>query len=497
MGRWVLSLVLVSLVVESTNLVVAGSVEASSPEERHESDSSLSGLIPLTASVQATIPQDQIEKGVVGTGPVNPIITSGVFPYQPNPLAAIIAAGITMAAMTWKETGKIDLESLGYIFNSSDFYAGLIGSVTSSFTHKQTTAVIAAGLSRGIQGFPNTIKPFFEKESVKIFGNILNGFTYTFAISSGFEYFSQIWKHATKNIPEVNTIGGLVRAPGLRKKQVALNILYYMVNDTVMQKRILSSVFNHRIMTFEFIATNVGLYVGHVLTGLLVQKYGGGKSWMLKVAPVVGSMLGGLFVQLLPGSWKGRINQELAIYNRKRHEKNLEVALQELERGVKNKTYPVDELTKTGYFITGADLQSDIERTLRARDMVASFCLQEISNGGSSELLLTKFKTVLTHVDNRLKLLLIYVKEERGRSLHDQIEKWLEQNKTPDEIQHLGSQMTQSSTHERYYEFLLDAAVERSELTSSDAQGLAHFILANKPRVDDLAASFAVFGSSR
>lgn len=495
----------VSLVVESTNLVVSGSIEASSPEERHENDSSLSSLAPLTNDIHQLSVHDIVgasgdsEEKLDPEAPkaLNPLLTEGVFPYQPNPIAAVVAAGITMAVMTWKETGKVDLEGLLYILNSSDFYVGLLGSISSSYTQRKAADVLVNSLKKGVERGPQVLKTVLEKPQVKILGNIVNGFTYTMAVSSGFEYFSQIWKHCTRNIPEAQTVGGLVKAPAIRKKQVALNLLYFMVNDPNMRKRILSSTYQHRILTFEFIATNVGLYVGSILGTYLAKKYAADNIWLKRLAPIIGSTSLALLVQVMPSSWTSSLNKELVEWKLQKHRVKLNDLLKDLDVGITNRTYPIEEMPTTGYFIRGADLQSDVERILRERDLVASFQLQLMQFDPSSKEFLSEFQGTLDSVQVTLQALLASVRARQTLSVAAQIEKFLREGRPIDDVQGFSQPPSQTQVQDRYYDFLLDAAVERAQRSSLDGQGLVNFLEQNHLDPSALASEFAVFGFSQ
>jgi hypothetical protein len=465
---------MVSLIFESTNILVKGSIEASSPEERHENDLPLSGLLPSSENFSPLV--DFKAKSLASATPVvSPLLNEGVFPYQPNAIGAIVAAGLTMAVMAIRESGKIDLEALGYILNCSDFYVGVAGSMITSVTHRQTIRMIESALARGA-GNSDILKPIFTSAVGRQLGGIINGFTYTFAVTTGFEYFSQIWKHATKNIPEAHTVSGFLKAEPIRKKQVALNLMYYFVVDTNMQKRILSSVYSHRILTFEFIATNVAMYVGAQLGNFLVARYGANTPWLKKVGPVLGSISGGLFIQCLPTSWSNAANQKLTEYKIARSQKTLAQELKQLRVGIASRFYPVESRPAVGYWVKGADLDSDIDRVLRSRDLIASMQLQLAMGGTHSSEVFNELSTTFLSVETEFRNLLKQVRDEANDPLDLEIGRWISEGKSPQEIQTLGARFPLHMSQGQYYAMLLDSAVERSHAAREESSGVIQLI---------------------
>lgn len=257
----------------ATNILDKGSAEASSPEDQFQK--SLPSFDPLSnLSTDPFAADPQIEKsGGKTPSPqaIPPLVNSGVFPYQPNIIGAIISAAVTMGVMSFKETGKVDLEGIAYLLNSSDFYAGLLGTVVNGYTQKGVSWGVVKGFGLGAKASPTIIKPFVDAQMTKVLGSIVNGVTYTAMVSIGFEEFSQFWMYATKKIPEAQTFTGMIAMPFARKMQVVGNLMDIALVNGALQKRIRDSVWNHRVMTFEFIATNIAMYIGGQL-GFLVAK---------------------------------------------------------------------------------------------------------------------------------------------------------------------------------------------------------------------------------
>ncbi|MDB5039093.1 MAG: hypothetical protein JWQ35_2621 [Bacteriovoracaceae bacterium] len=494
--RFFVLILSISLVFGSTNLLVKGSIEASSPEEMHENDSPPSSLIPVGYTANADV--DFSGVGTLNkesTSPhrmVSPMVASGLISFQPSPLSSIISAAFIMAVMTLKETGKVDLEGLGYILNSTDFYAGVAGSVVGSITHKPTMQVLELALSRGAASSPRVLKPILTSSAAKQIGNIVNGFTYTLALTAGFESFSQVWKVATRNIPEASTVAGFVRCDRLRKIQVAQNLLYNTLLDQNMQKRIISSVWNHRILTFEFIATNIAMYVGGQLGRFVAEKYAAKTPWLNRLGPALGSISGGLLIQALPRSWTDAANEQLVEWKLNSHKKRLEEDLMRIEEGIKNRFYPTEDSPVTGYFMRGIDLQSDIERVLRERDMIASLQTQKLSYDGENNQNLVELKSIFDNVENRFQSLYDDVSKLRSNNIGGKVEQWVQENRSMEEIQRLGNQYQTKNTNVHYYQLLLDAGLDRCREAGKGAQDLIGVIEQKKLDPSDIS----IFGSN-
>lgn len=258
-----------------------------------------------------------------------------------------------------------------------------------------------------------------------------------------------------------------------------------------MQKRILSSVYNHRILTFEFIATNVALYVGAQLGSVLSAKYGANTPWLKKLGPVLGSISGGLIVQSLPESWTSAANTKLAQMKITSHQKRLEANLKQIEVGVQSRFYPVQDHPAVGYWVRGASLESDVDRVLRERDLIASLELQLILGNPNNQVELSRLSGVFNLIESRLKTVLVDIQGGNKSSLDLNIEKWVKEGRSAEEIQRLGAHYPDYLTQTQYYSLVLDAALDRCRTAGESANALVKVI--GQRKLDP--SEIAVFGA--
>lgn len=463
--RWVKggAIVWVSLSLLITNLLGKEQVEASSPEESYKV--TLPALTFLNSVQSSTHFSQQAWSPL--PSPVSPLLVQNVFPYQPNPLAAIVAAGLTLTFMALKETGKVDLEGILFLLNSTDLYAGLAGSIQGALA-QSGSGYLARRLAKGASSAsPKVLKPFLASETSRVLANIVNGLTYTLAVSTGFEYFSQFWKFATKNIEGVSTVTGFFQAPLAVQKAVYSNLMYYSVIDVRMQKRILDSVYNHRILTFEFIMMNVGLYVGAQLGHYLAQKYGTGYPSAVKLGPVLGSVALGMGVQLLPIRLKTAANHKLLEMKINHQKEKVEDLYKLIEGRVNRFDYPPKDVSGvSSYWMKGVDLGADIERLLRAFDILSSLHIQQM-NSEYSEVFFSFLLEPFHVLEQKLTTLKKNIQSQKTQSLMSSL-----QNKNPKEIQDFVLRTYHDRKYFYYYEALLEEAAEGIRSRIQEIQGL-------------------------
>ena len=423
------------------------------------------GSLPSAISFQPGAPTPQ-------QAPLSPLLTQGVFPYQANPIAAVISAGLTLAVMSLKETGKVDMESILFLLNSTDFYAGLAGSISGA-RGQQAGKSLLSWLAGGVKkSAPEMLEPLAQKEALKVVKNIVDGFTYTFSVSAGYEVFSQFWKIATKNIPEAHKMTGFLGSPMHVKKRVLLNLLYYTVMDKGLQKRVIDSVYHHRIMTFEFIAMNVGIYVGAQLGNFVAKKYMPGNVWAERLAPAVGSVTGGVLVQLIPDSWKSHFNHQLLSWKISSNRNRLKELEETLSRGINKTSYPSYSVSGVAsYWMSGVDLEDDIERMFAKRDMLSSLLMQEaMANGQSIQPwrdMRETYETVQSFLISEIKNL-----DKAEANAASQIALWITEGKSPVEIQQLSTQDMRANPKRVYYRIILSDAYLRAKEAIEDFNGL-------------------------
>jgi len=376
---------LVSLAFGLTKSMAEGSLERSSPEE--PKPKSLPGLRFQTKEVWPTIVPleafkgDQQSQGLSG---IQSGWSPGVAPYQVNPITAILAAGIVVSVQSLKEEGRIDSKALWRLFNSTDLYAGYVGAVSAN-----------RGREAGIQGAktvvqklaPNAFKDFGRNQAALLFGNVMNAFSYTLAVSSGFEYFSQFWRLAIKDIPNVSRVSDLAHISGTDMTRVLSNLLQYAINPEI-QRRILSSIKYHRIYTFDFIAMNMGLFVGVFVGDQIAQRIGPKASaetkklWSQKLTRelgrLLGGVLGGVSIQFVPDSLKMRVNESLLNWKIGNVKKDLNALMAKMDDQIQARKYPsFHAASLASFWYSGVNLQSDVHRVNRTRDLLYSLYAQK------------------------------------------------------------------------------------------------------------------------
>jgi hypothetical protein len=124
--------------------------------------------------------------------------------------------------------------------------------------------------------------------------------------------------------------------------------------------------------------------------------------------------------------------------------------------------------------------------------MIASLQLQKILSDESKASPLNELQMTYRNIEDRLENLRNEVRRFEFENLPGQVSKWLQENRSGDEIQKMGERYTQKSAASRHYGLLLDAAIERSKISGKAAQGLIE-IIEQKTKLDPSDA--AVFGA--
>lgn len=444
-----------------------GLIQLSSPEAGLLADSSSDSTLGL-GSVDLGSSLDFLkayEDSKTGPRYHSPLLTEGVFPYQWNPVAGIIAATMTLAVKSLKETGKIDWEGIQFLLNSTDFYAGLIGEFAPQASTKTAgllVRVIKKAIGKGAK--PGQLPPLQQAGAMQTIKNIAASVTALASVTVGYETFSQFWKYATKDIPEARTMTGFFKADESVRRRVWLNLLYHAVIDKNLQKKVIDSIYYYRIYTFEFIAMNVGLYVGAQLGTYMAKKYAPGNVWAERLSAVGGSVALGTLVQLIPDSWKSAANERMLRWKISDNEDRLKSALSAVSGGVRDLVYPEKENEGVGsYWMKGFDLGADIERVFRASEVLTTLRIQY---AGTQEGLVEPLDAALevySDVANVFELERDRLTTEAPSELSKRIEEWVRQKKTPEEIQRLSIREFKADPKRVYYRILLDEAAERAK----------------------------------
>jgi len=472
------------------NVLAKSPAVASSPEDRNEVRQL--GFDPFEgkgASIMTPIANTSpIRSRSDSAAGFQPLLTEGVFPYQLDPVSAVFSAILTMAVMTYKETGKIDLQGILELMNSTDFYAGVAGSLSAGFGQKGAAKgvgklsdfIVKKASSGGSLPYPKTAA------AIKTLGNVLNGITYMVAVTGGFEYFSQFWKIATKDVPEAHKVTDFVRSSMDTKRLVAMNLLYYTVIDQNMRKRILDSVKYHRIMTFEFIATNVALYVGYQLGTFLASHYGVDNPFTAYVIKAASSASAGVLVQLVPEAFKTGVNSWLLDKKITWKTEALDENLQEIATQTLGARYP-----------TTSVMERDLEAVYRDRDMLSSLRIQramadEVLQSGmvSSNIIETGFIEAISSDYEKVEEVFTYVlaqlntlgSEDRAAQLRSMVKEGSSAAKIYKTIQNNQALLSNPKRLEQFKRVLKEA-ISKSKEARTDAASLQEFLSASSPEL--------------
>lgn len=395
---------LVSLSLGKAKVMAQGSIEISSPEETVQS--SLSGFdhsagqanrlesrVPKRslASFLPVITEGAMDEAI-GVDPLfekelqaNPLVNPGVFPYQIDPVSAFVAAAVTLAIQSFRETGQVDMKAVGRLLNSTELYAGVLGSASAAVLRR---GLLEGGKAVAQSQLPNLTATLSSSQLMRILGHITNGLTYTVAVGGGFEIFSHFWKLTIADVENVSKVSDLLKMEQKDFKSLMANFLNYLADSRV-RKRIYDSVWNHRVLTYEFISMNIGLYMGIFAGDLIAKRIWPGLSAADKLglkqrmqryfARTLGGIFGGVVVQFTPSFIKVGVNRQLLGWKISNKRAALDRVIESIQYGLANQLYPATSNSGFGsYLMTQMDLGADIERLSRELDNLNSLYMQQL-----------------------------------------------------------------------------------------------------------------------
>lgn len=389
---------LVSLSWMAANVKAQGSVEISSPEESIESSLSGSSLQTLPQElIPSLIPAlglEQVEDALNGVSlvdplaqgqPINPTIPlfgAGVFPYQVDPLSAIVAAVVVLGVQSYLETGKVDPRALAAFLNRTDFYAGVAGAAF--FGVNKYGAGL--GLEKlALWAAPQTIDRLASVKAMRALNHLVSGVTYTIAVSGGYHYWSQFWMMATAGVSDdVKTVTGFINARLEDQVAVGSNLLRYLMMADI-QKRVVASVYRHKIQTFEFMAMNAALYFGIVAGGVIAERIGGPipkgvkRTWARRATEYFLKVTGGIFfgtaIQFIPESFRLAVNSAWLDSKIRGQEEKLDRFVKTIEDRILLREYSAG----LGRHRESLSLTKDLDTLFRIRDLIVSLYAQRLS----------------------------------------------------------------------------------------------------------------------
>lgn len=386
----VLVCIWISLSWMAANVEAQGSVEISSPEETIETSlpslslppSSLPTMLPALGTSSGRSP---FAKEVVGADAVPISFGAGAFPYQIDPISAFISAAVVMAVQSLREQGKINPAMIAALLNNSDYYAGVVGAFSGAVAQKGlkvSTNYLAGRFA------PKMIESIAKNRAAIYFTNIVSGITFTLSVGSGFEYFSQFWKLACHGVEGVSTVSGFLNAP-VESRLAVINNLYKYIFMKDVQKRIMNSVLYNRILTFEFIAMNVAMYLGAVTGGLIAERAlgklapGAARAWSRVLtdyfAKVFGGVVFGVAIQFIPDGFRLGVNRELVSWKLGRAKSSLHEKLALIEEGIRRRRYPFAIVSRDAGGDSSSDpLVRDFASLFRTRDLIISMEIQRL-----------------------------------------------------------------------------------------------------------------------
>ncbi len=417
----------VSLSWMAANIKAEDSVEISSPEESIESslsglrllnppklpESSLPTMIPALSADLRTGARDAVSSTFGG-------LPAGSFAYQVDPISAFLSAAVVLGVQSLREQGRIDMDAIGALLNNTDFYVGVLGSLQAAAAQK--------GLTKGASYLvgkisPSTIEAIAKNRAASFLTNIVGGLSYTISVGAGFEYFSQFWKLSCQGVEGVSKVSDFVRAP-LEQKLAVLNNLYkyFLMGD--IQKRIVNSVYNHRILTFEFISMNIAMYLGVVLGAAIAERVGpaiepGGRRTLARIltdyfARVAGGILFGSVIQFIPDGFRLAVNRYLLHKKLSWAKANLQETLDEVQEGIRMRMYPAHHNRSwESAFSTQESLAADIDKLFRERDLIFSLEAHRLASLPEAGEAAVSMKATQDRIDQQLQL---YYRMSGGRN---------------------------------------------------------------------------------
>jgi len=419
----------ISLSWMAANVEAQGSVEISSPEESIESSlpslslppSSLPTMLPALGTPTGSNPFTKGEANLTGDNSTQTVnFAPGAFPYQIDPISAFMSAAVVMAVQSLREQGKVNPRAIAALLNNSDYYAGMVGAAIAAGTQKglkMTTNALAARFA------PKVVESIAKNRATTYFTNIVSGITFTLSVGAGFEYFSQFWKMAcigaeAQGVKNVHTVTGFLNA-SVEDRLTVINNLYKYIFMKDVQKRIMNSVLYNRILTFEFIAMNVAMYLGAVTGGLIAERAlgklapGAARTWARffteYFAKVFGGIVFGTAIQFIPDGFRLGVNRQLVSGKLAFEKRSLRRKLEKIEDGIRMRHYPVIEESKG--FVDGFaqessndPLANDLAGVFRSRDLIVSMEIQRLMILNEPEEAEKEMKEIQSLIETKMRL---------------------------------------------------------------------------------------------
>lgn len=467
---------IVSLSIGLTKIVAQDSVEISSPEESVEKALPSFGLIPRQSRSPYQIagpfdlgvldePLDDAPE-IKGEMMANPLLVNGLFPvkvktYKVDPLSTFLAAAITLSIQSLRETGHVDPDAIIRLLDSTDLWAGIIGTGVGAYTKEG----IDIGVQKVFSGLsPHTVASLSNQTALRFLGEFINGVTYTFAVSSGFEYFSQFWKLCTEGVENVSRVSDIVHAERKDINPVIENLKTYFF-DAGMQKRILASIRDNRIMTFEFMATNLALFAGVFIGDQIAKRIGPEvpngfrQVWAKRLkqyfARILGGVVAGVVVEFIPDGVRVSVNKRILNWQIARKMRSLDARLADLQYGLAHELYPIKDPSELlGIVAPDFNLLSDLDRVSRMLDSLNSMYMKQFFILGKDQEAFAGVTSSFSGVESELGSLIT------GLGGDD----WMTENidrLNPVEIGNLAEKTVGLSETDKYYIQVLSAERDR------------------------------------
>ena len=148
-------------------------------------------------------------------------------------------------------------------------------------------------------------------------------------------------------------------------------------------------------------------------------------------------------------------------------QEKLRAMVKTIRERVDHRLYPItysSGMSSAGYWMRGLNLASDIDRLFRAWDMLESLQGQRLAWHGYDQQLLTGAAQSFDQIQIDVKTIYDVVKLRAKHPAERNITKLLKEGKSPQEIQDEIFRSYSPQASDRYYESLLQGAVEQADL---------------------------------
>jgi hypothetical protein len=143
-----------------------------------------------------------------------------------------------------------------------------------------------------------------------------------------------------------------------------------------------------------------------------------------------------------------------------------------MEDYIQQRAYPAEDRQLSGYIMSGVDLSSDLDRVFRARDMLNSLEYEKMSISQNHQTLFQEVRDDQNLIGDSFKRVNESLEKERQLTMAEQIEKWVAEKRTPEEVTELAQTHRVKDPLRDFYQLLISAAMDRLRLRTEELEGL-------------------------